>query len=72
MAILEKVSGSSDYCSTYACFKKLIDNLIKKEALTQVFYCEFCLIFNNNFLIEHLRSTISVTPEAYYTQSKTT
>ena len=30
-------------------------NFIKKETLAQVFTCEFCEIFNNNFFTEHLR-----------------
>ena len=30
-------------------------NFIKKETLAQVFSCEFCVISNNTFFIEHLR-----------------
>ena len=30
-------------------------NFIKKEALPQVFSCEFCEISNNTFFTEHLR-----------------
>ena len=30
-------------------------NIIKKEALVQVFSCEFCEIFKNTFFTEHLR-----------------
>ena len=30
-------------------------NVIKKEALSQVFSCQFCEIFKNLFFIEHLR-----------------
>ena len=30
-------------------------NFIKKEALAQVFFYEFCEIFKNTFFIEHLR-----------------
>ena len=29
--------------------------LFKKETLAQVFSCEFCEIFIDNFFIEHLR-----------------
>ena len=29
-------------------------NFIKKEALAQVFSCEYCEIFRNTFFIEHL------------------
>ena len=36
--LFNKVSGST-------C------NYIKKEALTQVFYCEFCNIFKNSFFL---------------------
>ena len=34
-------------------------NFIKKEALLQVFSCEFCEIFNNTFFTKHLRTTAS-------------
>ena len=34
-------------------------NFIKKETLTQVFSCQFCEIFKNTFLTEHLRVTAS-------------
>ena len=34
-------------------------NFIKKEALAQVFRCEFCEIFKNSFFPEHLRATAS-------------
>ena len=32
-------------------------NFIKKEALTQMFSCEFCEISKNTFFIEHLLTT---------------
>ena len=32
---------------------------VKKEALTQVFSCEFCEIFKNTFFTEHLWATAS-------------
>ena len=35
-------------------------NFIKKETLTQVFPCEFCVTFKNNFFKEQLRPTASV------------
>ena len=31
-------------------------NFIERETLAQVFCCEFCEIFKNTFLTEHLRS----------------
>ena len=34
--------------------------LIKKETLAQVFFCEFCEISKNTFFTEHLRATASV------------
>ena len=34
-------------------------NFIKKETLTQVFSCEFCEIFKNTILTEHLPATAS-------------
>ena len=33
-------------------------NVIKKEALAKVFYCEFCEIFKNIIFIEYLRETV--------------
>ena len=36
-------------------------NFIKKEALTQVFSCEFYEIFKNTFFTEHLRTIASGT-----------
>ena len=38
----------------------LTRNFIKKEALAQVFPCEFCQIYKNTFLKEHLWATASV------------
>ena len=38
-------------------------NFIKTETLAQVLSCEFCKISKNNFFIEHLRATVSVTFE---------
>ena len=38
----------------------LTSNFIKKEALAQVFSCEFCQISKNTFLKEHLWATASV------------
>ena len=34
-------------------------DFIKKEALAHVFSCEFCEIFKNRFLTEHVRATAS-------------
>ena len=34
-------------------------NFTKKEALSQVFSCEFCEISKNNFSTEHLQTTAS-------------
>ena len=35
-------------------------NFIKKEALAQVFSCEFCRVSKNTLFIEHLRTTASL------------
>ena len=35
-------------------FARQACNFIKKETLVQEFSCEFCEIFKNTFLIEHL------------------
>ena len=37
----------------------MVYNFIKNEALTQVFFCEFCEISNNSFFTEHLWVTAS-------------
>ena len=34
-------------------------NFTKKEALSQVFSCEFCEISKNNFSTEHVQTNIS-------------
>ena len=34
-------------------------NLIQKEILTQVFFCEYSEIFKNTFFTEHLQATSS-------------
>ena len=34
-------------------------NFIKKEALAQVFFCEFCEISKNTYLTEHVWATTS-------------
>ena len=41
-------------------------NLIKKETLAQVFFCEFCEIFKNTFLTEHFWATASVSGSFEY------
>ena len=45
----------------YFCFAiiKLFKHTIKKEALTQMFSCEFCEISKNTFFTEHLWVTAS-------------
>ena len=45
----------------YFCFAiiKLFKHTIKKEALAQMFFCEFCKISKNTFFTEHLWATAS-------------
>ena len=45
----------------YFCFAiiKLFKHTIKKEALAQMFSCEFCEISKNTFFTEHLWATAS-------------
>ena len=38
---------------------KLFKHTIKKQALAQMFSCEFCKISKNTFFTEHLRATAS-------------
>ena len=45
--------------SFYLRFQDEDWNVIKKETLTQVFSCKFWQIFNNTFLTEYLRLTVS-------------
>ena len=40
-------------------------NFIKKEAVAQVFSCEFCEISKSAFFTEHLRVTASVLRNKY-------
>ena len=41
-------------------FNKVVGlRFIKKETATHVFSCDFCDVFKNAFLIEHLRTTTS-------------
>ena len=39
--------------------KQFIENFIKKETPTQVFFCKLCEILKNIFLEERLRTTAS-------------
>ena len=41
-------------------FNKVVDNFIKKKALAQLFFCEFCETFKNTFFTEHLLEIASV------------
>ena len=41
------------------CLQASACNFIKKEAVAQVFSCEFCEIFKNTFFTEHLCATAS-------------
>ena len=52
-------------CSTKSAQKHLCQSLIKLTASSlpiekaQVFSCEFCKVFKNTFLAEHLRTVVS-------------
>ena len=46
-------------------FDKVAGSFIKKEALAQVFFCEFCEISKNIFFTEHLRETASACSTQY-------
>ena len=55
-------NSQENTCSRVSFFIKLqaqACNLIKKETLAQVFFCEFCKISKNAFFTEHLRTTAS-------------
>ena len=53
----------SEFLRKHLCLKAC--NFIKKETLTQVFYCKFCEIFQIFFFTEHLRGTASVNETQY-------
>ena len=36
-------------------FEEVSGNFIKEEAMSQVFFCEFCKNFKKTFFTEHLR-----------------
>ena len=42
-----------------SCYRPEACNVIKKETLAQVFFCEFCKISQNTFFSEHLCTTAS-------------
>ena len=58
---LSKITPRKNRSSHRRCSIKKIAacSFIKKESLAQVFPCEFCEIFKNTFLTEHLRTTTS-------------
>ena len=51
----------------YFCFAKikLFKHAIKKEALAQVLFCEYCVISKNTFFTEHLWATAAKQVTAY-------
>ena len=57
MVSLKISQNSQENACAGVCFlikMKALGNFIKKETLTQVFFCEICEIFKNNLLIKHL------------------
>ena len=58
MLLLKVLQNSRENTCAKASFliKMLAEawNFIKKEALAQVFSCEFCEIFRNTYFTEHL------------------
>ena len=56
-----RVSFWTVFISLQALIYKIREacSFIKKEALAQVFSCEFCKIFKNTIFTEHLRATLS-------------
>ena len=50
---ISQISLATWFNSTKVC------NFIKKEALTQVFSCEFCEIFKSTYFEEHLQTAAS-------------
>ena len=59
---LEILQNSQENACARVSFNKVrACNFIKKEALAQVFSCEFCEISKNTFFTEHLWANASVT-----------
>ena len=46
-------NSQENTCARVSFFNKVADLFIKKEALAEVFSCEFCEIFKNIFFIEY-------------------
>ena len=61
LGIFAKFTGKH-LCQSLFLIKLQVEacNFIKKEALAQVFFCEFCEISKNTFFTEHLRETACV------------
>ena len=51
---ISQISQENTYFRVSFLIKPQVCNFIKKEALTRVFFCEFCEISKNTFFIEHL------------------
>ena len=43
----------------------MLESLLIKEARTQVFSCEYCEIFKNTYVEEHLQAAASVNAYVY-------
>ena len=56
MSILISQNSQEKTCVRASLF---FNKVIKKEALAQVFSCEFCEIFKSTFFTEHLWTTAS-------------
>ena len=57
--ILRKIPVPDYLFNNVAGLRPQACNFIKKEALTQVFSCEFCKSFINTFFTEHILATAS-------------
>ena len=54
------VENEEENASVGVALITVLVNVTKKEALTQVFSCEFCEMFQTRFFAEHVRATASV------------
>ena len=61
--VLLNISQNSleNTCDRVSFFNKVEGVVcIKKETLTQVFFCQFCEMFKNNYFVKHVRTTAFV------------
>ena len=54
-------NSKENICTGVLQLYRRFATLLKKETLTQLFSCEFCITFKSTFFTEHLRAATSET-----------